>query len=100
FSADNDFSAWYLLASRRFGRHQFSARVEGFDITDEDPNHLDDNREDGDVHAIAWQFDILESLRTGVEILEVRSTRPERALIGLPIEETERQLRLLLRARF
>lgn len=99
-SVDNDFSAWFVLARRELGAHALAARVEGFEVTDEDPNRLDDNREDGNAWAVSWQYRVSDRWLTGIEYLELDSDRPERLLLGQPADATERQLRLLLRATF
>lgn len=100
YSADNDFMAWFLLGRQTFSKHQLSVRVEGFEVTDEDVNRLDDNREQGNAFAVAWQYALTDTLLLGSEFLEVQSERPERARIGLPADITERQLRVMLRATF
>jgi hypothetical protein len=100
FSADNDFSAWYLLGQKRFGRHELALRYERFRVTDEDPNRVDDNREKGTAAAVAWQFSPVERYTIGVEFLRLESTRPERMLVGQKSESVDRRFRLLLRARF
>lgn len=100
FSADNDFSAWYVLARQRIGRHELALRHEQFRVTDDDPNRLDDNREDGSSWAVAWQFKPVERYTVGVEFLRIHSKRPERELLGREAESLDRRLRLLLRVRF
>lgn len=103
-SADNDFRAAYLLASHRHGAHRLSARLESFVVTDEDPNLLDDNREDGEAWALAWQYEwpviSFAKLVSGIEFLQLRTERPEWALLGRSVAHEEQQLRLLLRATF
>lgn len=99
FSADNNFSAWYLLGRKRFGRHELALRYERFRVTDEDSNRLDDNREHGTGVAVAWQFSPAEGYTIGVELLRLESNRPERVLVGQKSEAVDRRLRLLLRVR-
>jgi hypothetical protein len=48
----------------------------------------------------AWHYAFGEALLLGSELLEVRSERPERALLGLPADIEKRQLRVMLRATF
>ncbi len=98
FSVDNDFAAGYLLVRKTIDRHELAARVERFRVTDEDPNTLDDNRESGHAWAASWQYHLASHDWTlGLEYLQIRSRRPERALLGLHTSEIDRQLRLLLR---
>lgn len=99
-SADNDFSAWFVLARHVLGAHELAARVEGFKVTDRDPNRLDDNREDGKAWAVSWQYRFTPNWLAGIEYLRIDSERPERALLGQPVDSDERQLRLVLRASF
>lgn len=100
FSADNDFSAVFVMIRKEFGRHDLGARYETFRVSDLDPNSIDDNRENGHAWAVSWQFKPSERYTLGMELLSIESRRPERRLVGKPVEETDRRLRLLLRARF
>lgn len=99
-SVDSDFSAWFVLARHRLGAHELAARIEGFDVTDKDPNRLDDNREHGHAWAVSWQYHIDSHWLFGAEYLRLDSERPERARLGESAEASERQLRLLLRVTF
>lgn len=100
FSADNDFSAGFVMLRQQFGRHDLGARYETFRVSDLDLNAIDDNRENGRAWAVSWQYEPSEHYSLGLEFLRIDSRRPERSLVGKPIEDTDRRLSLMLRARF
>lgn len=97
---DNDFRAWFVLASRDWRRHRFAARFERFQVTDLDRTPLDDNREDGDAWAISWQYGFDKGANLGVEFLRLDYDRPDRSLLGLEPSVSELQMRASLRYRF
>lgn len=96
----NEYDAWFVLASRRFGSARLSARYEAFAVDDEDVNLIDDNREDGSALTLAWLRDLGRRDELGVELLALSSTRPERAAVGQAVDADELQLRVVLRRSF
>lgn len=99
-SADNDFAAWYVLASRRWGDQRFAVRYERFEVRDLDATPLDDNREEGHGWGLSWQYEWRDGLTAGAEYLRLDYNRPELAGIDGNNSVDEEQLRVNLRYRF
>jgi hypothetical protein len=88
---DTNFWAAYLLASKEFGRHRFSLRLDRFGTNDEDLS-LDDNNEHGTAVTAAYVLRPAPRQRLTLEALYVKSHRPERVHLGLPIRAGEAQI--------
>lgn len=87
---DTDFWAAYLLASKDFGRHRVSLRLDRFGTNDEDAS-LDNNNEHGTAITAAYVLRPAPRQRLTLEALYVKSHRPERGHLGLPIRAGETQ---------
>ena len=87
---DADFWAAYILASKEFGRHRFSFRLDRFMINDEDTS-LDNNNEHGTAVTFAYVLRPAPRRRLTLEALYVNSYRPERGHLGLPVRAGETQ---------
>ena len=85
-----NFWAAYLLASKAFGRHRFSLRLDRFGTNDKDTS-LDDNNEHGTAVTAAYVLRPAPRQRLTLEALYVKSHRPERTHLGLPIRAGEAQ---------
>jgi len=87
---DTDFWAAYLLASKEFGRHRLSVRLDRFGTNDNDTS-LDDNNEHGTAVTVGYVLRPAARQRLTIEALYVKSYRPERAFLGLPVRTVETQ---------
>ena len=87
---NTDFWATYLLVSKEFDRHRVSLRLDRFGTNDEDTS-LDNNNEHGTAVTAAYVLRPAPRQRLTIEALYVKSYRPERAALGLPIRIGETQ---------
>ncbi|MCL4810749.1 MAG: hypothetical protein KJ062_23565, partial [Thermoanaerobaculia bacterium] len=95
------YRTWYLLASVSRGAHRLSARYEQFRARDEDRYRAEDpNDEDGHAWTAAWSVELDQRTSVLLELLSVDSTRPARALLGLPERSVETLVQLGVRGRF
>ena len=85
---DTRFWAAYALASRAFGRHRVSIRLDRFGTDDRDLS-IDDNNEHGTAITAAYVLRPAPRQRLTVEALYVKSYRPERSHLGYPIRTGE-----------
>jgi len=99
-SVDDEFAASYLLLTRAFGRHRFTARYDWFEVTEEDSTPLDENAESGYAWTLAYRFDVTDKIGIAAEWLEIETERPAWAYFDLDTEKSETQLQLALRLRF
>lgn len=100
-AVDAYYRTWYLLASAARGPHRLSIRYDGFRVRDEDRfRALDPNDEEGDAWTVAWTFDFDRRTSVLLELLSVDSTRPARALVGLPERAREALVQVGVRGRF
>lgn len=97
---DIDFSAFYILASKRVKKHRVTLRYDRFKISDEDQGVLvptDLNQEDGNAWTLAYAFKLEKKQQFIFEILRVNSDRPARGLIDLPSRIVETQVQVSYR---
>jgi hypothetical protein len=100
-AVDVYYRTWYLLASATRGPHRFSARYDAFRVRDEDRYGVTDpNDEKGDAWTLAWSFEFDRRTSVLLELLSVESTRPARALVGLPEKARETLVQVGVRGRF
>jgi hypothetical protein len=97
---DADFTAVFVLLTRRFERHRVSLRYDRFEITENDSFPMDANGEVGRGWTAAYAFDVSEKLAIAAEWLSIRSERPAWEYFGLSPARTETQLQLQARLRF
>ena len=96
---DTSFGSYFLLLTKRIGRHRVSVRFDDFDVVDNDNIPLDDNGEVGDAWTLSYAFNRSERLEMRMEWLRIYTARPAWAYLGLPSTATERlvQLQVALR---
>lgn len=95
-----DFTAWYLLASRRLGPGQATIRHDWFEAEEDDIMPADANGDRGHAWAFAYSVPLPHSLSLVAEWLRVKSDRPARAELGEEADRTESSLALELRWSF
>ena len=96
-----DYSAFYVLATAAINRYRFTGRFDDFSVRDKDAfQSIDDNRENGNAWTFAWILPLAEKHRLAVELLRVKSDRPVRGSINLPIRQIEWQFQTSFRLRF
>lgn len=100
-AVDVYFRTWYLLASAARGAHRLSVRYDDFSARDEGRYRASDpNDEEGDAWTAAWAVQLDGRTTALLEVLSVDSTRPARALLGLPGRARETIVQVGVRGRF
>ncbi|MEM9208523.1 MAG: hypothetical protein AAGA61_04720 [Pseudomonadota bacterium] len=99
-AVDNDFSAAYLLLTRRFDRHRFTVRYDHFEVDDNDSTPMDNNAEDGSAWTASYQFALTDAISLAAEWVRVDTFRPAFQYLGLASDIEEEQTQLMMRARF
>lgn len=96
------YDAWYVLASHPLGRGVVTARFDRFRARDHPADILpeDPNQEKGQAHALAYAWRCSRAIEWVAELLEIRSRRSARALVGEDEARTERSIVIALRWRF
>jgi hypothetical protein len=97
---DMGYRAAYLLASRSFGEHALSGRVDWFETNDRTFQALDDNDETGWALTGAWRQHLAPFADLIVEAQHVRSNRPARALAGDAARQSQTVVQTALRLSF
>ncbi len=70
-----DFESAYVLASYQAGAFRVSLRYDTFETVDRDPSGGSQPNEDGDAVTLAFIWEATESLRLGVEAIDVSGER-------------------------
>ncbi len=98
---DIDFYSWFLLATIEQGRHRWTIRMDQFDVEDRDQYRLQDNNdEDGWAFLAAWILNTGENHRFAIEYLWIKSDRPVRAALNLPVRSSDTALQASFRIIF
>lgn len=90
---DTDFDAYFVLLTRAFGRHRFSARYDDFSVADRDSTPDDRNDESGTAVTFAYRYAPSERLSIGLQWLSIETARPAWAYFALPVAAVERSVR-------
>jgi len=95
---DIDFYSLFLLATVEQGRHRLTIRIDQFDVEDRDQYQLQDNNdEDGWAFLAAWILNTGENHRFAIEYLRIKSDRPVRAALNLPVRSSDTALQASFR---
>jgi len=94
------FQAWFLLADYRRGPDMLALRYDHFRTRQYDYYPEDNNDEDGHATTLAWTHDLSEDMSVVTELVQLNSTRPERAVLGIAPSQRERSVQVALRWRF
>lgn len=97
---DAGFTSAYLLASRGFGDHALTGRLDWFSIRDRTYKAVDDNAEEGWAATLAWRQALAPRTDLLVEAAHVSSDRPARRYGGLAPEQSQTALQTSLRIGF
>ena len=96
------YDAWYILASHPFGAGSLAMRFDRFrahelpsDILPDDPNS-----ENGRGLALAYTRRLGSAVTLVAEVLQVRSSRSARVLVGAAVDRTENSFTAAIRWRF
>lgn len=94
---DVDFSAGFLLVSKRLGRFRGSLRYDWFKVDDNTHVPVDNNNEDGDAFTIAFSTAVRKNDTIIFEYLNIDSDRPAREDIGFDARQKNKTIQLSYR---
>jgi hypothetical protein len=97
---DMGYHAAYLLASRQYGEHALSGRVDWFETNDRTYRDVDNNDEEGWAFTGAWRQRLTPHADFIVEAQHVTSRRPSRALARESARRNQTVLQTALRLSF
>lgn len=89
------YEAFYAMLNHRYNRHRFSARVDVFDVDEDDIFENDQNNSHGHGITVNWRYDISEHWQVGVEYSQVHSDVANRVQFNLPTAITQQQTLLV-----
>ena len=95
-----DFDAAYLMISHKQNDHRLSARVDWFDVDEDDVVPLDINSSNGAALTLAWRYDIDEKWQAGLEYVALNSNANNRPTVGEPVNRHQQQTMAVLQYRF
>lgn len=99
-AVDVDYDSNFVLLSRAFGKHRFSARYDHFEVSQNDQTVEDNNQENGHAWTVSYQFDYSDHATVAVEWLQIKTHRCGWSYYGIDTDATERQLQFTLKLRF
>ncbi|SDD54483.1 hypothetical protein [Kordiimonas lacus] len=97
---DADFTAGYVMATRKLGPHRISLRRDWFDVDDNTFVSQDNNNEVGTAWTLAFNAKVGKKANLIAEFLHVDSNRPAREGIWRDAEQDQTQLQVSYRQRF
>ncbi|MBU2977283.1 hypothetical protein [Alteromonas sp. C1M14] len=89
------YDAFYAMLSHRQDRHRFSARVDIFDVDEDDIFENDQNNSHGHGITVNWRYDVSDHWQVGVEYSRVHSDAANRVQFNLPTAVTQQQTLLV-----
>ena len=99
-AVDIDFSAGYLLATKKVGKHRVTARRDWFDVDDNSFQAIDNNEEIGTSWTLAFNAKTSKRGNLITELLHIDSKRQNRPDIGFKKRQAQTLLQLSYRHRF
>ncbi|MDC7683598.1 hypothetical protein PQU92_09940 [Asticcacaulis sp. BYS171W] len=98
---DADYRSAYVMVSHRFDDGaRLSLRGETFETEDYSAPSLDNNNETGHAVTLAWMRPVNAHLDLNTEVLHIDSDRPARAYQGLPPQQDQTQVQVMLKVKF
>lgn len=94
---NNDYTSGYMAITKRVKAHRFTARVEKFNVKDNDTTLGDNNTERGKAATLNYTYRLSKPWFVSSEFTWIDSYRPARMYTNNPIDLTERQLTLAAR---
>jgi len=91
-----DMDSWFLLASKRIGRHRLTARYDDFS-TDQTLGTGFRNWDAGHAWTFAYLVDFSDRWQVAVESLTIDAMLTGRVMLGEPVQATEHLLQLAVR---
>lgn len=96
-AVNNDYQSGYIALSKRWKKHRFTGRLEGFSVEDNDTTVGDNNNEHGTALTLSYQYRLSRGWFVIGEYNVIDSHRPARQYVSQPINLTEQQLQLSAR---
>jgi hypothetical protein len=91
------FDSSFLLVSKAWGPHRFSARADWFETEHVMTSWPPPAEEDGSAITAGYSYDLDDHWHCALEFLQIRSDVSMRAFLGEPTDAVERQLQLQVR---
>ncbi len=82
FNVQADIESAYLLASWNPGRFRTTVRYDTFETVDVDGSGADNNNEDGEAWTLAFFWEPRDTLRLGLELVDLQAERPAALDVG------------------
>lgn len=95
-----DIESAYLLASWNPGRFRTTLRYDTFETVDVDGSGADNNNEDGEAWTLAFFWEPRDSLRLGLELVDLQAERPAALDVGADPNTDATSVQLELRYYF
>lgn len=95
-----DFTAWYLAARYKQGKHSITARYDYWDVREDDNMPEDQNNNDGDGITIAWRYQLDENWELGAEFHRNTSWVENRQQVNQPTQFDQSQSRFVVSYQF
>ncbi len=98
-AVENDFAAWYLLASRPSPTGRWTVRYDDFRVKDKDRmlGALDPNEQVGHAWTLGWTKPLHRKADLTAEVLSLSSKRPAYQLLGLQPVQKQLQVQVAYR---
>jgi len=97
---DMGYASAHVSATRRFGAHALTVRLEGFETNDRTLQAIDNNDETGWALTAAWRHELSPHADLLFEGLHVSSDRPSRAYGGVAAQQDQTVVQSALRLSF
>ncbi|EPJ49576.1 MAG: hypothetical protein OFPI_24420 [Osedax symbiont Rs2] len=94
---NNRYSSAFVALSKQLNKHQFTARVEEFSVTDRDHQAGDNNDEYGRAATFNYTYRLVKPWFLSAEYSVIKSNRPSRQYRAQPAKLTEQQLQFAAR---
>ena len=97
---DTEFESKFVLLTKSFSKHLFSARYDNFDVTQNDSTPEDNNPENGNAWTLAYQYAMTDHFILAAEWLSRKTHHCGWVYYGISPTATEEQTQLTLKVRF
>lgn len=95
-----EFASAYVMLSYKQAAHRYSIRGEYSTIDEDDLMPLDQNNSNTSALTGAWRYQYSQNIELGTELHINRNKAENRVQLGVPIEQDDTQLRLVIAYQF
>ncbi|MEP2653268.1 MAG: hypothetical protein ABJH06_14895, partial [Paraglaciecola sp.] len=86
-----NFDAWYIMFSHKLKKHRFTARLDDFQVREDDIFLWDPNNSDGKAITLAWRYDLNKHWQVGIEQHFNENSSDIRATVGQDVSIDQQQ---------